>query len=523
MPENFALPYNSTDNSGIGNTIFPETIEPLRQHNANLKELDTSDDFWKMWKLKELDYARKAKLASDITKDLSVNPDGALPEDIQNVFIPKMQDMRDRYAKIVQRVGGNNPALTRDPEYLQLMADKNALTGQVLQSKEHNKILTSDATRYNTKPEDWGDESLGLMAKARTLPLADRQKLITDNGGTFLKPVTTSYTADVLKNADNIAKTAYDIKKGSIEDKAGAVRDYETKTLNPDKLRAYVQGDLANFKKAKQVDAEFAQLNPQTQQVYNLAAQQYPDKGTAKEQYAYDVHRNLLGSTNTSKISDYTPERKEAAKDKKENDEALYLYDVANGILTGNMDYAANATKDANGNKFLTTRGANGGAENAGDFVSLDLKNMNYGTMQSDEGKTIPNKIISVTINPNTPNLVKLKMIDGDKTVDKTEFPEVLFNSNYGAGGYQKVKKAAEKRGNLQGNAIVTQPIQYKTGATAPVDATVSSEGVAYPKPKQIAKTQATEKLYVVNGKAYKESALKKQGYDIAKLEEYKP
>jgi hypothetical protein len=498
------LPYNSGNSSGIGAVYFDKTVEPLRQLNENLKTLDTADDFYKMQKLKELQDAKKAKLASDITKDLSADYKGAMPEDIEQVFKPKMQELQQRYANVVKRLGGNNSNITKDPEYLQIRADINALKGGIQESSEHNKIFTADAAAYRAKPENYDDASLVDMAKGRVAGLDGRGQIITANGGTFLKPKVASFTSEALKNSDNIGKYIYDVRESEYPNDNGEIIKTESKVVNPDKLRSYVRGDLANYQRAKQVDIEFNQLPPQTQAVYALAEQQFPNLGTAKEQYAYDVHKNLFGNTRKSGITDYTPEAKEKAKQKDAEDKALYLYDVANGILTGNLDYAANVSKDASGNRTL-----NNLAVNAGEMTSLDLKNMNYGTYDDPNNGLQPDKIVSVSVNASNPQFVKLKTLKtvsdnaGDATkpdykiVDKSEFPEVLFNSNFGAGAYQLVKKSAAKRGHVSATgAIVTPPMVLKTGATKPLDnPTIGDNGIVYPKKdaKQAAKNKVIE------------------------------
>lgn len=525
------LPYYSGNQSGVGAVYFDKTIDPLALHLKNVETLDTGDDFWKAWKLKEVADQKRAKLAEDITKDLTANPEGAMPEDIQNVFIPKMKEIRDRYAKIVTRLGGDNVALTRDPEYLQLMADKNSLTGLIEQSKEDNKLFTAEAAAYRANPDKFSEESLSNMGVGRTLPMDKRREFIAQNNGTFLRSVTPSFTTNALDKVKDLKGTIYDKRAVEYVDADGTIKQSETEVVNPTKLRGFVKGYLANFPNLKAVQQEFALQSPSTQEVYLKAAQEFPQNGNPLEQYAYDVFKNPLGQTQKNLISGFSPEAQERAKGKAKEDEALYLYDLANGILSRNLDYAANISKDATGKQYLINDPTKG--QNTGDLISLDLKNLKYGTRPVEKkdalGEVIgtdyvDDRIISVTVPP-TGNMVKLKTLGGEQNVSKDEFLEVVFNSNYPeAKGIELVKKSAQRRGNVTSSGAVKTPqvsAEITNVLKVPQEQLqFTSEGVATTKQIEPVKqkssapktlkgnedptTLVVNEVYVLDGKNYK-------------------
>jgi hypothetical protein len=454
------LPYNATNPQNVGAVYFDQTVEPLVQHNANLKALDTSDDFWKMWKLKEADANKKAKIAEGITRDLTVDYKGALPEDIEGVFKPQMNDILNRYAGVVKRLGGNNANLTRDPEYLKIRADINGLKGGIQTSTEHNKILTSDANAYVANPDKYEDESLTGLALGRTKPFDERNALISANGGTFLRVKQPNLEKELQTSLANFAPHIYNVKE-TPKEMDGKMFTEKISTVDDGKLLANSRSFVLNSRGS--VDKVWDNLPPQDQAHYadaaNILSNATGDQVDPKTYYVYDWFKNKLGRKEELEGGSVTPERSEAAKEKEEQKSATAMYKLVNAVSELNPEVFA---KGKDGNPIR---------DHEGKYISTDMSGLVVGTRQVEKAdgtkETVPDRITGVRVDPANPNIFEIRT-DKDAADDQTgevfskkltrdELVYTIAISNFkdAATGLNRFQKAAKEFKDVSGTGII--------------------------------------------------------------------
>jgi len=334
------LPYLAGNPTGTGAVYFDKTVEPLTNLNANLKTLDDTDDFWKMWKLKELDNAKKAKLAEDITKDLAANPEGAMPEDIEGRFKPKMQEIMNRYADVVKRVGGNNSNLTRDPEYLKIKGDIMGVKAEIEQSKEWQKSLTSQAGAYQANIDKFEDNFNSDASIFRTSKFEDKGKMFSERNGMFLKPATPQFFEELGKRRE---KGLY--KPSEIEN---PIYDSKSDRYGTQKIVGYTPADLDRNAQAiftgepKMVMAATKDFNMLGQKSPALRDQIIQDANKEGVDPIQKFIRKQLEDSQQVK-SDYanlawSPWQQEDAQGKSDEGFVNFVMEQGGNLLTGNKE-----------------------------------------------------------------------------------------------------------------------------------------------------------------------------------------
>ncbi len=473
------LPYASNNQTGTGAVYFNNGF--LDQHNKNLDML-TDDPFIKHYRVLEAEEqkkARAAKMVEDITKDLSVDYKGAMPEDIKGTIEPLRAEILSDYGKLLSSgVQANN--IQRNPEYQKILAKVNGLKSVAQQSAEWNKAITTQAGDYAKDPSKYNDNFASDVAGFRLLTPEQKAQAFTKSGGIFLQSQLPNLQKQIDDTWQASKDTIYDIDE-KVKEVNGVRQSVKEKKLNDDKVWALSSGFALN--NATNVDRVFNALPPLKQQHYadaaNVLSQAKGQTVSPKDLFVYESFKPKAGDTREVGDVAFTPERNEKAGERIKQEKANGLYDAINAIAEGNPD------------AFVKTYDGKTAMVN-GKFISTNLNGLGYGTRQiqyATEQKdakgqpilatsTVPNTIISVAYNPATPDLLYLRT-DEDAAKDptgrefgtkvpKAQFAYQLFNNNYkdAAEAYTYLQKAAgrKERNDVTGQGVVNPNQTTSTG-----------------------------------------------------------
>jgi len=423
------LPYQSGNQSGVGAVYFDKTIEPLALHLQNLKELDGGDDFWKMQKLKQAEDAQKAKLAEDIVKDLAVNPNGAMSEDIENIIKPSIASVTEKYKNIVAKYGGDMAKISRSPEYQALRGELNDIKGTIYSSSDNSKNILKWASEYD--PAKYDPQSLANIGELRSAASpADRNAKLQAMGGSPLVEIKPQFFQELGARRE---KGLYKPSEREV-----SVFDNKSQRYGTQKVTEYTPQDLDRnsqaifFGEPKMVRAATQDFNLLANKSPALRDQIVLDAQKAGVDPIQQFIRKQLEDSQAVK-SDYanlawSPWQQQDAQNKSEEGFVNYVIEQGGNLLNGNEEIY-NIGGGSVDEKAQITPGISVSVKGNKPVYSDKLQGMVGGAFSYPTVDANGNNIMT-----SSPNVVlSFKYIDGKPYIKTTE---TVYKKNSGSDEY---------------------------------------------------------------------------------------
>lgn len=477
--------------TNIGAVYFDKEQSPLQTHLWNLDQIDEAANQRRVRQKEKL--ALTGKLLGDIDPDVT----GALESDI-----PELQKQTRELHEFMQQglMNGFDPSNTspQNQAFLQKIQNMSKQTelnaiGSSAAKAMVTQVGAALAADVNGDRYDAAATNKKLAA-FRLAGMKGRQKDMT------IDDILVRSNEGFGKTADDTFKAAgdsiYKITETPERGLDGSIQTRKVKTLDDNKALQKADVSLVDPTLARQAGEAYRDLSANDKKLYDdLAAtlnKAYPSKNiTPEKAMLYRRFQEMADNQQTIEDNKFPPHVSENARagadERVRKQKGVALYDIMNGIMENNADMFLNVQKSPEG---AWSRNVDGKPVSVTTITSTKLAGWVYGTapqpVLDKDGKPVldsnnkqvteigRDRIVSIDKDLSKPDklIVKTVAYPNGKEVDFTEFPEVLYSSNYGNEGLDLLAYAAgevskkKKKGDVTAQGIASPTQTFQGGKT---------------------------------------------------------
>lgn len=255
--------------SGVGAVMFTPNHRDITDIGADWNKQNAEDE---ERNLREQHY--KQQQARSLIQDLNLDTKGALDSDAP-FLREQMANLNNQQSQLYKTHNGNPNTPEALTQMQSITGGKNLFKTLVEQSAGHKAeivkaISALDADKAGENYDK--DATSNLLAKFRTLPIDERQKLLDANGGSLLvqqPPLLSKIAKESLAHPD---KSIDEWEKTPIPN---VYQQTTTKTHSPERLADIARNDYQGNRNAiKAANADFDKLPPEAQKRFQQMAEQ---------------------------------------------------------------------------------------------------------------------------------------------------------------------------------------------------------------------------------------------------------
>lgn len=528
-----------SNSSGAGAVLFDRTVDPLQVHLDNLKSIDEAAQ--QRAKIQEQKLGLITKMAGALNPDMN----GIFPADRE--FLTQKATEVNQAFQGYMRSGIDPSSPTSGAAFTDFNNRQAQLEGWIQSSKGTNQKMAAYTARLDNDAKgkqelDYGAGSKA-MAAIMSLPLDQREKVTDWDSRVIVPAVPALYSAvdhyiKLTNPKPQTTESTY-IQPGTNQ----YMTDTRTVNIRPEQMRSMADSFRTMPAISAAVDRDYAVAQKETPGLTQTLEKPYLDKGLSpvlareKGKADYLYNQAMAQNYNFSHLVKAGPLDEQGKANlmairASTSDEKNVQYDPA--LMYANFMTGVKGSNNALMNKQLGSYSQlQPKADGNGNPVYRTIKNVVEGAgwlpdgtpyIETSESK---DKFAELNLDPST-NLPSINL-NGRITFAKNEgntLAGYFAGRNPTGTDLNNTNKAYVKLGAIDGATGEWDPEKYKSEYARKFGGSqTQATGIAKTAPAATATTTApaTEKRYVVGGKAYKESALKQQGYDVSTLQEYKP